>query len=213
MERQTAERQDSPMVYGKDETFDVEVGMAVTGPDGHKIGTVAEVAGFGATHVRETAHPETGASVTQAGSGTGYITVDRRDVVGRRDAAPLCVPFHGIAQVTAEQGVVLNGTIITELHDQAASVVHAAAAVSPTSPGRWHRWRVGRSSSSNRDATVGQRETDDLRAEMETREEHRDGETGLDTVNLRGHHRGQDTAFSLGGSVQDASGFDEEMRP
>lgn len=213
MDRQTAASHNSRLTYGQDETFDIEVGMSVYGADGTKIGTVQAVAGFGATQVHETSHPETADSVTQARSGTGYVTVDCREVVGRRDASPLCVPFHGIDTVTAERGVVLNGTVITELHDQAARIVLASAAVQPSARGGWHRWMMGRSNGSNEDTTVDQRETDDLREEVETREQRRDGETGFDTAHLRGRRQAQDAEFSLGGDVQEESAFDEEMRP
>jgi len=223
MERQNATSQNSRLTYGQDDTFDIEVGMGVFGADGKKIGTVVAVAGFGSTHVHETSHPEAAKSVTQARSGTGHVTVDRREVQGRRDAAPLYVPFHGIEMVSAEQGVVLNGTVITEMHDQEERIDLASAAVQPTQRVGWYRRILGRNNVSTADTRVAQRETDDLREEVETRERHGDSGIALDTADLRGVTpymvsgggltHPHEPEFSLGESVEEESAFDEEMRP
>lgn len=144
MDRQTSESQHSRAVYGKDQIFDIEVGMAVHGPDGKRIGKVTEVAGFGSTHLPEIVHAETAAIVTQAQSGTGYLKVDRREVVGRRDAAPLCVLFHGVQGVIPGYGVMLNGTIISELRQQAERTAPVKVKEMHTQRGRWHGWVPGR---------------------------------------------------------------------
>src|SRR5947209_3936251 len=137
MERQTAASQNTRLTYGQDETFDIEIGMDVYGADGQKIGTVTEVAGFGSTQVQETSHPEAAESVTQARSATGYIIVD--GVLGT-NGNRLTVPFHGIATVTAEQGVVLNDTVISKLRAQAERTASIGDAAPPPQRGRWHRW-------------------------------------------------------------------------
>ena len=144
MDQQTTETVHRWAAYGKDESFDIEVGMAVIGLEGQPIGTVIEVAGFGSTQLHDRAHRGAPKGVTQAQSGTGYLKVDRTDVVGRRDAPALCVPFHGIEGVTAERTVVLNGTVISELRDQADRTRLVSGALQPTQRGRWHRWLPGR---------------------------------------------------------------------
>lgn len=129
--------------YGKDQNFDIGVGMAVSSGDGQRIGKVMEIAGFGSTQMYDSALRGTPGGVTQAQSGTGYIKVDRTDVPGNQDESPLFVPFHGIEQVTPEQGVVLNATVILELLDQAERTRPAAAAAPPPQRRGWRRWTKG----------------------------------------------------------------------
>ncbi|HLJ69215.1 MAG TPA: hypothetical protein VKX16_17815 [Chloroflexota bacterium] len=100
------------------ETFDIETGMAVYDPDGKKIGTVMEIAGFGATRIPRAGDRTIAELVIQAKTGSGYFNLDRREVLGTRESTPLCVPFHGIRDVVPGHGVILNDTIIDELRHQ-----------------------------------------------------------------------------------------------
>jgi hypothetical protein len=100
------------------DVFDIESGMVVFASDGEKIGTVMNIAGFGSTKIRRAGAAETVELVTEAKSGGGYFNVDRRGVQGVPDVAPLCVPFHGIQEVVAGRGVILNDTIIEQLQRQ-----------------------------------------------------------------------------------------------
>lgn len=143
MEPATSDVQTSRAAYAKDDAFDLEAGMAVYGPDGQKIGRVTEVAGFGATRLGTAPSQGTDARVTQAQSGTGYLKVNREEVSGPA-ASDLCVPFHGIQDVTAEHGVILNGTIISELRPDSGGPGSSRGKVTETQRGRWHRWLPGK---------------------------------------------------------------------
>lgn len=90
--------------------------MAVYGANGQIIGTVIEVAGFGSTCIGS-ASGSTGAQVTQARSGTGYLKVERP---GKDD---LYVPFHGIEAVIPGRGVNLTAAALDEL--RASADAHA----------------------------------------------------------------------------------------
>lgn len=143
MEIAVTDVQISRATYGTTDAFDLETGMAVYGLNGQKIGRVAEVAGFGATHLGTAPLEGTDVRVTQAQSGTGYFKVNREDVLGA-DASDLCVPFHGIQEVTAEHGVVLNGTIISELRDHGDRAAPNPVETPRTQRGGWYRWLPGK---------------------------------------------------------------------
>jgi len=132
------------------QTFDIETGMAVYGAHGQLIGTVTEIAGFGSTRI-DHASDSTGAQVTQAQSGTGYLRVERP---GRED---LYVPFHGIKEVIPGHGVNLSATMLDELR-RGVDVLAPQSEVTAQpqrrgwtlgQPRRWNlpqprRWRVWR---------------------------------------------------------------------
>src|SRR5437016_1758697 len=117
MNTETSEARPGAVVYGKFDTFDIQTGMAVTRANGRKIGSVVEIAGFGATEMHANSAEGADELVTQASSGTGYIKVTREDVMGP-GTKDLYVPFHGIEDVTPE-GVILNDAVIAELSQQA----------------------------------------------------------------------------------------------
>jgi hypothetical protein len=129
--------------YGKSDAFDLEPGMAVYGPNAQKIGNVTKIAGFGATQSGDPASPGVGERVTQAQSGTGYFHVNRQEVMGA-EATDLCVPFHGIQEISPDGGVVLNGAMIAEMRQQADQTAPDIAPVPTTQRGGWRRWLPGK---------------------------------------------------------------------
>ena len=132
------------------QSFDIETGMPVYGGNGEIIGTVTEIAGFGSTRI-DSALGSTGAPVTQAQSGTGYLKMERP---GRDD---LYVPFHDIEEVIPGRGVTLTATIVDGLRPGVDTLPRQAdVTAQPLRRGwalgqrrRWklpqpHRWRVWR---------------------------------------------------------------------
>jgi hypothetical protein len=118
-----------------EDTFDIRTGMAVYGSDGQKIGSVADIAGFGAARIPGVSALGVAELVIQAKTGSGYFNVDRKDAPSAA-TGPLCIPFHGIKDVVPDHGVVLNDTIINELaHRQDPRPV-----VEATPPTRRRRW-------------------------------------------------------------------------
>jgi hypothetical protein len=122
--------------YDKETLFDLQAGMPVYGSAGSKIGIVTEVAGFGSTHLGPV--PPTGSDdrVTQAQTGTGFFKVKRDggESIGTPD---LCIPFHAIHEVTAERGVIVNGTFDAGLRP----AVDVADQNTPTTrSGGWRKW-------------------------------------------------------------------------
>ena len=139
METNPEDTREKRPVYGKDESFDLEKGMSVFAADGTKVGTVIEVAGFGATDLRGVSGLGEETLVTQAQSGTGYFKVNHTGEPGS-STTELCVPFRGIQAVTAEGGVILTATILKDLT--------AGAEVSVPTPKakqarKWRRWVPG----------------------------------------------------------------------
>lgn len=120
----------------KTECFDIESDMAVYTADGEKIGTVMQIAGFGSTKIRRAGDHGTAELVIQAKTGSGYFNIDRTEVQGIRAAAPLCVPFRGIQDVVPERGVILNDTILDELHHQ-RDPRPIKAMITPATRRRW----------------------------------------------------------------------------
>lgn len=106
------------MAREKNDTFDLEAGMAVYAADGHRIGIVTEVAGFGNTKIPRSGDHDGTDFVIQAKTSSGYFNMDRENASSTPGAVPLCVPFHGIDDVRAGYGVTLNATIIEELARQ-----------------------------------------------------------------------------------------------
>lgn len=100
------------------DAFDIQTGMAVYDSNHQKIGSIIEIAGFGGVKVPKPGEEASGKLVVQAKTASGSFYVDRTAVEGVRAATPLCVPFHGIGEVTPGHGVTLNDTIINELHHQ-----------------------------------------------------------------------------------------------
>ena len=76
--------------------FDVQTGEAVYSASGEKIGTVRAVAGFGSTRIHGVSEHQADGLATQASSGTGYIRIDRTDVLGS-ETDDLVVPFNRAA--------------------------------------------------------------------------------------------------------------------
>ena len=139
METKSEDTREIRPVYGKDESFDLQIGMSVFAADGSRVGIVSEVAGFGATDLPGGPGPGEERLVTEAQSGTGYFKVKRSGEPGSQ-TSELCVPFRGIQAVTAERGVILTTAIRTD-------VVSGAGVSGATSPAReirnWRRWLPG----------------------------------------------------------------------
>lgn len=130
-------------VYRLDQDFDIRIGMEVYDPDGQRIGSVREFAGFGSTQTPRAPDQEIAVVETQAKTGTGYIKVDQEAVLGP-GATDLCVPFHGIQQITPEATLILNGAVISELGRQADRAEQTIADQGRARQGGWHRWRPSR---------------------------------------------------------------------
>jgi hypothetical protein len=141
MEVTTTDIQSGGASYGKDRLFDLEIGMAVVGPDGQQIGRVTEVAGFGSTQLGTVELHQSDERVTQAQTGTGYFKV-KRDDTSDRSARDLCIPFHGIKEVTSEHGVVVNEEMIAELHEAGQRIVLNGPKPTSHRPW-WHRLPFG----------------------------------------------------------------------
>jgi hypothetical protein len=93
--------------------FDIQVGMAVYSAAGEKIGTVSQIAGFGSTRIHEVSAHQADGLATEAGSGTGYLKVDRTEVSGP-GAEEVVVPFPRIREVKAGYGVTLIDAAIAQ---------------------------------------------------------------------------------------------------
>jgi hypothetical protein len=201
MAAQTADDKLKREAYGKDETFNIQVGMAVHNSDGQLLGTIAEVAGFGATHIHDASRKEGAQEVTQTQSATGFIKIDRRAVVGERDVPSLTVPFHGVQTITPEHGVVLNDTVLAELRAlEQRSTMRAAEGD--------HVRGYGRGDGE----TVGELKAEELREESALRKQRGAAETVSDIVVRRGISATHDPEFTLGGGSAEQSAFDEEMK-
>src|SRR5579884_3576816 len=87
--------------------------MAVYTAAGEKIGTVSQVAGFGSTRIHEVSAHQADGLATEAGSGTGYLKVDRTEVLGP-GAEELIVPFPRIRELKAGYGVTLIDAAIPQ---------------------------------------------------------------------------------------------------
>src|SRR5947209_11424005 len=87
--------------------------MAVYSAAGEKIGTVSQVAGFGSTRIQEVSAHQTDGLATEAGSGTGYLKVDRTEVLGP-GTEELIVPFSRIRELKADYGVTLIDAAIPQ---------------------------------------------------------------------------------------------------
>jgi hypothetical protein len=118
------------------EDFDIHVGMTVYSAAGEKIGTVSQIAGFGSTRIHEVSAHQADGLATEAGSGTGYLKVDRTEVLGP-GTEELVVPFPRIREATPGHGVTLIDAAIpqTGLSEAESPVVEA-------SKKRW--WKGGR---------------------------------------------------------------------
>ena len=117
--------------------FDIRSGMDVHGADGQKIGTVAEVAGFGSSEVADPSEAGSADLVTQAQTGTGYFKMDPIGDVGRREDGAVVVPFNGIANVSLERGVTLNDTVMETLRRQKEEPRAPEKLFEPKSERRW----------------------------------------------------------------------------
>ncbi len=115
------------------EDFDIQVGMDVYNSDGEKIGTISQVAGFGATRIHEVSAHQADGLATEAGSGTGFLKVDRTSVAGP-GSGELVVPFSRIRDLKAGYGVTLIDAAIAE-----AGLPKARAPHVEETKGRW--WR------------------------------------------------------------------------
>ena len=93
--------------------FDIQVGMAVYSAAGEKIGTVSQVAGFGSTRIHEVSAHQADGLATEAASGTGYLKVDRTEVLGP-GTEELIVPFPRIRELKAGYGVTLIDAAIPQ---------------------------------------------------------------------------------------------------
>jgi hypothetical protein len=211
MDDQNAQSALKQNTYGKDSSFDVRVGMQVHGPTGQLLGTVSEVAGFGATHHLDASQPVNRQNITQSEGGTGFIKVDRREISGRRDASPLVVPFHGVQTVTAELGVVLKDTVLAQLADQEGQAAARASEKAPATPTGWWRKTVRRVTGRGEDSTAVELEIEELREEAARREHHGDAQTASDIVARRGISGNRDPEFTLGGG-DEQSAFDEDIK-
>lgn len=123
------------MAREKNDTFDLQTGMAVYTADGQKFGTVSTIAGFGSTRLPRPTEHDSAEFVIQAKTSSGYFNVDREGVPNMPGAVPLCVPFHGIEEVRPDYGVILNTTIIKELADQGER--RPSAAIAPKASKGW----------------------------------------------------------------------------
>jgi hypothetical protein len=95
------------------EDFDIQVGMTVYTAAGEKIGTVSQIAGFGSTRIHEVSAHQADGLATEAGSSTGYLKVDRTEVLGP-GTEELVVPFPRIRESKPGYGVTLIDAAIPQ---------------------------------------------------------------------------------------------------
>ncbi len=200
------------MQYGKGDSLDIRVGMTVRASDGQVLGTVTEVAGFGGTHFQDESRAAGEQSVTQALSGTGFFKIDRMAFDGRRDAPAPTVPFHSVQRVTAEDGVVLNEAALGELRTREQSTTARKVEEKQVSKGGWSKRLTFHRKTHNDDPNVKEQESEELREEADTRNQHGPGEPATYIVGRRGVAVAHEPEFSLGGGAEEQSAFDEEMK-
>lgn len=122
--------------------FDIQTGMSVYGPNGEKIGTIASIAGFGSTRIHGVSEQQADGLATQASSGTGYVCVDQKDILGS-EAKDLVIPFNRITEVKPGHGVILHDAVVPSAREGAlrgAQPAHAEASEKPW----WQVWGSGK---------------------------------------------------------------------
>jgi sporulation protein YlmC with PRC-barrel domain len=122
--------------------FDIQTGMSVYGPNGEKIGTIASIAGFGSTRIHEVSEQQADGLATQASSGTGYVRVDQKEILGSQ-AEDLVVPFNRITEVKPGHGVILHDAVVPAVQGDPSKRVEPAHAEAGEKPW-WQLWGSGK---------------------------------------------------------------------
>lgn len=134
---------DNVRTYPQTDSFDLQKGMAVYEADGRLVGAVRAITGFGPIQIDKNSKEGSLDHVTEARTGTGHFSVDRREVVGA-GANDLIVPFHGIESVTPGHGVTLSEAAITVMRGHMSAADSSPVLSERTQRKPWFAWRPRR---------------------------------------------------------------------